>query len=168
MSEIRKHLHEQLDLLLDSGDKHLYEKALLVATLVHAKQKDRAGASYIRHPVRVAEAFEGTEEERGAALLHDALEDCKQITEEHLRDLGFSDLMIDLVKDLTKDESLSYEQNLLRILRSPREASRRLKIQDVLDNLKLRRLKGRYRLTQKDLERIQKYVDALNVLGYQG
>ena len=53
---------------------------------------------------------------RIAAILHDILEDTPA-TPEHLREV-FGDVVCDIVNLVTKDESLSYEENIQRIVDS--------------------------------------------------
>lgn len=61
------------------------ELAIQLAAAAHNDQTDKAGQPYILHPLRVMLAM-ATEEERLAAVLHDVLEDCRDITIGDLRD----------------------------------------------------------------------------------
>ncbi|MFB1009938.1 MAG: GTP pyrophosphokinase, partial [Thiopseudomonas sp.] len=46
------------------------ERALVIAALAHAGQRDKGGEPYVLHPLRMMLKLE-TDEERQAALLHD-------------------------------------------------------------------------------------------------
>lgn len=79
------------------------ERAIVIASLAHAKQADKAGAPYILHPLRVMLSVRG-EEERIAAVLHDVVEDTPW-TLEALREQGFSDAVVSAVDALTRRPS---------------------------------------------------------------
>jgi (p)ppGpp synthase/HD superfamily hydrolase len=51
------------------------EKAIAMAVSAHADQRDKEGASYILHPLRIAMNFVGAEHLFCIAMLHDVVED---------------------------------------------------------------------------------------------
>lgn len=65
------------------------ERAIELASKAHAGQVDKAGQSYILHPIKVMLRVAGSEA-RIVAVLHDVVED-SQFTIEDLRNEGFSE-----------------------------------------------------------------------------
>lgn len=70
---------------------------------------------YYTHPIEVAVLCD-TEVQKIAALLHDVLEDTTW-TETQLREI-FGDEVVDIVVLLTKDKTLTYRQNIEKIIHS--------------------------------------------------
>jgi (p)ppGpp synthase/HD superfamily hydrolase len=66
------------------------ERAIIIAAEGHAGVKDKAGAPYILHPLRMMLRL-SSPDERIVAVLHDVCEDCRGWTFDRLRDEGFSD-----------------------------------------------------------------------------
>jgi (p)ppGpp synthase/HD superfamily hydrolase len=89
------------------------------------------------------------------AVLHDVVEDCS-ITFDDLRELGMTQRVIDGVDLLTKRPDLTYFQFIER-LAGNRDALL-VKREDLRDNSDLARLKV---VTEKDLKRMDKYMNAL-------
>src|SRR6516164_95128 len=69
------------------------ERAIMIAAEGHKGFKDKAGAPYILHPLRMMLQL-SSPDERIVALLHDVCEDCPGWTFERLRNEGFSDEII--------------------------------------------------------------------------
>ncbi len=67
-------------------------KAILIAVTVHKNQKDKVGAPYILHPLRVMLSLETTEEQI-CGVLHDVIEDTS-VTLEDLESSGFEEEII--------------------------------------------------------------------------
>ena len=105
--------------------------AATVATRAHARQKRKDGTPYIAHPIRVAIRCEGMLE-KTAALLHDVVEDT-DITFEELRELGFDQMVIDIVERLTKRPGEKYADFIKRTASDA--VSARVKMADIADNL---------------------------------
>lgn len=63
------------------------ERAIMIAAQAHDGQKDKSGALYILHPLRMMMRME-SEAAMIAAVLHDVVED-SDWTLEQLRDEGF-------------------------------------------------------------------------------
>jgi len=141
------------------------DDAIALATKAHTGQKDKAGADYISHPLRVMELVEG-DNTQIVAVLHDAIEDTDDnspvnVTPEFLRDLGYSEEIIAAIEGVTKraEEENDYESFILRAAKNP--LSREVKLADLKDNMDLSRIASP---TEKDLHRIRKYQRATQVL----
>ena len=133
------------------------DKAIEIATKAHAGQKDKAGQAYILHPLRVMLRVKG-EVEKIVAVMHDVIED-SDFSLQDLKNQGFSDEIIEAIDCLTKRDSEDYKGLILRV--SMNRLARRVKIEDIKDNLDLDRLEE---VTNKDLKRIKKYHSALKLL----
>ncbi len=129
------------------------EDAIALAVEAHRGQKDRAGAPYILHPLRVMYrlGWDAPEAARIAAVLHDVVEDTK-VTLDELRRRGFSEEVLAAVELLSRRPEDSYEQFIERVLPDP--IARRVKRADLEDNMEVRRLPA---VTAKDAERFEKY-----------
>lgn len=89
----------------------MIEKAIAFATKAHKGQM-RKGTTrpFITHPLEVGEivaTMTDDEEVICAAILHDTIEDCRQVTEEILR-LEFSERVAELVRQESEDKSKSW------------------------------------------------------------
>ena len=93
------------------------ENAIELALRAHKGQKDKAGAPYIFHPLRIMLAMD-TDAERQAAVLHDVIED-RGVTPEMLRSKGFSEDVCSAVTVLTKTPGESYNEYLCRVNENP-------------------------------------------------
>jgi GTP pyrophosphokinase len=131
------------------------EKALEIALCAHDGQEDKAGESYIKHPIRVMQSVDGEPAEK-VALLHDAVEDGPYTPEDLEED--FSEEVVEAVEHLTKAKELqesgeeSYDDFVDRVMEN--ELARRVKVADIEDNMRLTRLED---IEQEDLDRIEKY-----------
>ena len=134
------------------------ERAIQIAVEAHAGAKDRGGKAYILHPISVMMRCE-TDEEKIVAILHDVVEDTDW-TFEALREEGFTDTIIEALKTVTKhSEDEDYDEFVQRSLKN--EIGRKVKIADLRENLDVTRIGE---LTEKDIERINKYKRALKTL----
>jgi (p)ppGpp synthase/HD superfamily hydrolase len=130
------------------------EKALEIAINAHKGQKDKSGADYILHPIRVMQRGE-TEIEKICGLLHDVVED-SHWTFESLKKEGFSDDIISVLKCITKEsENEDYDTFIDRIITNP--IAVKVKLNDLLDNMDITRLKE---LNERDIHRLNKYLKA--------
>jgi (p)ppGpp synthase/HD superfamily hydrolase len=75
-------------------------KAIEIATSAHKRQKDKSGAEYILHPLRVMERGK-TEVEKICGVLHDVVEDSNW-TFVTLENEGFSAEVIGVLRCITK------------------------------------------------------------------
>lgn len=131
----------------------LIEKALAIALHAHQGQKDKAGAPYILHPLRVMLCME-TELEMIAAVLHDVVED-SSITIDDLRREGIPEAALAAVEHLTRRDGEDYDEFIERVKLNA--VARKVKLADLEDNLNIARID---RPTQKDLARLEKYRKA--------
>jgi (p)ppGpp synthase/HD superfamily hydrolase len=133
------------------------EDAISLAVKAHRGRKDKAGAAYILHPLRVMLHMK-TNDERIVAVLHDVVEDTKY-TLEDLRRAGYSRKVLRSLDYLTKRDGEEYEGFIKRI--RPHPLARRVKIADLKDNLDLKRIR---KPKKRDFMRIEKYRRALKEL----
>lgn len=138
-------------------NNNLLKKALAIATKVHKGQTDKAGVLYILHPIRVSNRCR-TDEERIVAILHDTIEDT-DVTPDYLLSEGFPKNIVEAVLSVTRNEGESYEDFVIRSKQNP--IGRQVKIHDLEDNMDITRLQS---LSEKDLERLNKYLKAYRVL----
>lgn len=133
------------------AEKIKIEKAISVALEAHSGQKDKAGAPYILHCLRVM--LKGkTESEMITGVLHDTIEDT-EVTAEYLHEKGFSDEIVEAVVCLTKTGNEKDEEYITRVLSN--NIAKKVKLYDVEDNMNLLRLDS---LVESDIERINKYI----------
>jgi len=130
------------------------DMAIALASQAHLGQKDKGGSVYILHPLRVMMQME-YEDAKIVAVLHDVVED-SAFTFDDLKNEGFSDDILDALRCLTKEQGETYENFIERVLTN--RLATDVKIADIKDNMDVTRLKT---MTEKDLERIKKYHNAL-------
>lgn len=135
----------------------LIELSLEIALSAYKGQKDKAGETYILHPLRIM-AKMGSKEEKSVALLHDVIEDSEYCASD-LINKGVPKNVVDAVLALTKTKGESYELFIERVLKN--SLASKIKVADIEDNINVLRLKS---LNDKDLERIAKYHKAWNKL----
>jgi (p)ppGpp synthase/HD superfamily hydrolase len=133
------------------------EEAIGIAVQAHQGQKDRAGAPYILHPLRMMFAVQ-TDAERMAAVLHDVVEDTDW-TLDALRERGFPEQVLTAVDHLTRREGESYDAFVRRAAQDP--VARRVKVADLEDNMNVRRIGV---VSADDLERLTRYHRAWRLL----
>ncbi|GIZ15507.1 phosphohydrolase [Capnocytophaga catalasegens] len=135
----------------------MINKALNIAIEAHKGQTDKAGMPYIFHLLRVSEKGQ-TETEKICGLLHDIVEDTEW-TFDKLKQEGFSDKIVSVIKCITKRNGEIYMDFIKRVSKNP--IATRIKINDLEDNMDIKRLSF---LTEKDLERLNKYIRAYHFL----
>ncbi len=153
------YFEELLELINDNYHRYIwmYDKALQIAKEAHANQVDKAGIDYIEHPLYVS-SLVNTTEEKIVALLHDVVED-SDMTFEDLEKNEFYSHIIEAVKLLTKQDGYNYDEYLSKIKNN--ELARKVKIADLTHNSDISRIKN---VTDKDVERQQKYLKAIKYL----
>ncbi len=134
------------------------EEAILIAAEAHRGQTDKAGASYILHPLRMMMKM-NTEVEMMTAILHDVVEDSEEWTIEKLRERGFSEEVLEAVESVTNREGENYDEFIERTGKN--EIARRVKIADLEDNMNIHRIKE---IKPKDLTRLEKYHKSWHLL----
>ena len=133
------------------------EKAYEIAKKAHLGQVDKAGEAYIKHPEKVA-SFVKTDEEKAVAYLHDIIEDT-ELTLEDLYEYDFSKEVIEAVDIITKKRGEDYQSYLNSVKKN--KLARAVKLADLRHNSDLTRLT---KVTEKDIERKEKYQKAINFL----
>ena len=136
----------------------LTRKAMIIAYEAHKNQVDKSGVPYIYHPIHVAEQMD-TENECIIALLHDVVEDTN-VTFKQLEEV-FSKEIIDILKLLTREENIEYDEYINRIKNN--SIACKVKIADLTHNLDKTRLDF---VTEVDVKRNEKYKKALQILYY--
>lgn len=130
----------------------LLSKAIHLATNAHHGQFDKGGNPYILHPFAVMNLLENPDEElQCIALLHDVVEDTRTTFKE-LREIGFTDRVIEAVRLLTKMPGQEYDEYKEGVFSNI--DSMKVKMADLTHNSDIRRLKG---ISDKDIERMAKY-----------
>jgi (p)ppGpp synthase/HD superfamily hydrolase len=129
-------------------------RAIEIAVAAHKGQKDKSGADYILHPLRVMQRGR-TETEKICGVLHDVIEDTDW-TFEALEQEGFDKEVIDALRCVTKEsEDEDYDRFIDRIAQNP--VAVQVKINDLLDNMDVARFR---QLNEPDLKRLNKYLKA--------
>ena len=117
------------------------ESTLKLIHELHDGQTDHTGKPYVAHPIRVARnvralAPQSSDDVVMAAMLHDTVEDCG-IDEEYLRQRGYSDESIVIVRLVTKPENdfRSYDEVIDDLIASGNKGAMIVKLADNMDNL---------------------------------
>lgn len=130
------------------------EAAIEMALHAHEGDTDKAGTTYIRHPLRLMEQMD-TNEERIVAVLHDVVEDSAHQLEEI--EERFGEEIRDAVAALTKPDDADYlNEYIPEVVENP--IARKVKQADLKDNLDVTRLPD---VGNGELDNIQKYHKAL-------
>jgi (p)ppGpp synthase/HD superfamily hydrolase len=135
------------------------ERAIEIAVNAHKGVTDKGGNPYIVHPLRVMMSLK-SDNEKIVGVLHDVVEDAEDWDFERLKEEGFSEEVLDGLRSVTKtSEEEDYNEFIQRALTN--EIGRAVKIADIRDNLDVTRIGE---LRQKDMNRLNKYKNALKVL----
>jgi len=133
------------------------DKAISIAKEAHDGQRDRYGAPYILHPIRVMDRMD-SESEKIVAVLHDVVED-SDWTLDRLNKEGFPADVVAAIDCVTKRDGEAYEDF---VKRSAGDAlARKVKIADLEDNMDIRRMQF---VSPTDAERLNKYRRAWEFL----
>ena len=135
----------------------LIEIAKDICLRAHEGQVDKSGVPYYKHPFHLAEQMT-TEETVCVALLHDVMEDTDW-TEEDLRQAGMPEPVMRALKLMCHDKAVPYMDYVLSLRGDP--IARVVKQADLRHNSDLSRLPV---VTQKDLDRVEKYRRAMELL----
>ena len=129
-------------------------EAIEIAVKAHRNARDKGGAPYILHPLRLMFRMR-TEVEMMAAVLHDVLEDCKdRRVLRRVRSRAPKEVL-EALDCLTRRPREAYERFIQRV--KSNSVAIRVKLADLEDNLDVSRLSG---LRKKDAKRLQKYQRA--------
>jgi (p)ppGpp synthase/HD superfamily hydrolase len=128
---------------------------------LHGGVLDKGGEPYWMHPFSVMMLLPGylPNEARHAALLHDVVEDT-DVTLEDLRDnYGYMYNVTHLVDHVTKDPTITYQENIDKIIDSGNVAAMEIKLADNYHNMDRHRpykisesMQERYTLSSWKLE----------------
>lgn len=112
----------------------LYQDALNDMFSFHEGQVDKCGEPYYLHPLRIAAHFQELNDADAAivACLHDLVEDTS-CSLEYLED-RYPESIVDAVDAITRRKEEQYKQYIRRCVKD--DIARRVKKQDVLDNLR--------------------------------
>ena len=136
----------------------LLAKAVTIALEAHKDATDKAGMPYAGHIMRVMQAGR-TNDEKIAGVLHDIVEDTDWTFEALLAE-GFPSYIVDALRCVTKlHDDEPYEAFIQRVKSNPLAVA--VKINDLTDNMDIRRLSD---LTDKDVQRLRKYLQAYRLL----
>lgn len=134
------------------------ERAIAIAVEAHKDQKDKYGAPYIGHVLRVAMAGR-TEAEKIVGALHDVVEDTDWTFDDLHRE-GFSETILSAVECLTKrGDNEDYDAFTARVKTNP--LAIRVKLDDLTDNMDIRRMP---QVEERDVARLNKYLKAYREL----
>ncbi|MCE4956950.1 hypothetical protein [Macrococcoides caseolyticum] len=160
--------------------KQYRDIAFKIALEAHKNQKDKAGNDFINHPITVAEIIErdlynqvkniALKQNRvinelldiliSVAYLHDIIEDTS-LTYEHLEERGIPSDIIDVIKNLTRDnKSITYFDYIKKISQYP--IATVVKLADLQHNLNIDRFKNPVDINQSLLIRYKKAQKILN------
>ena len=142
---------------MNTTEQSIVDLALSIARKAHEGQLDKAGVDYIEHPIYVASQVD-TEEEKAVALLHDVIED-SSVTAEELLNAGLPETVVTAIQILSKKKGQDYQTYLENVKSNP--LARVIKLADLKHNSDLSRLSS---VTDKDLERLEKYKKAIDYL----
>ena len=136
-----------------------FNLALLIAASALAGQRDKSGAAYLHHPVRVAMNHTEAEAKKIIGVLHDVVED-SDWTLDDLRDMGFEERVVQGVDGVTCRKGELYFDFIVRCSQNPDSID--VKINDLQDNQNQSR--NNFLLSGKDHERLNKYILSYNYL----
>ena len=134
-------------------------KAFEVARKAHAGQFDKGGVEYINHPLTVASNVGEDVSAIIVALLHDVAEDTAKTLDDLRTEIPLTTEELQALKLLTHDDSTPYLEYVEQI--SKDKLAAKVKAADLNHNSDLSRLKNP---AAKDLERVEKYRRALEIL----
>ena len=140
--------------------------AFWIALNVHKKQKDRGKNPYIIHPLTVARPY-FSDTQKAIALLHDVIEDHGNYSVSEIYDWFMEyDIPIEVmtaVASLSKAQGVPYNVYIRTLVGNKDELV--VKMSDLAHNMDSSRIPN---WSQKDDERLKKYIAAYNFLGGYG
>ena len=141
--------HEEYE-IIKKNDELIY-KSLEIVKRVFGDKVDKGGFPYIIHLLKV---YSGVSEynEKVCALLHDIIEDT-EVTYDDLKEVGYHDDIIEILRILTKIKGEDYRDYIKRIIDSNNYHAMNIKLADLRHNMDAGRIKNP---TPNDYERITK------------
>lgn len=113
-------------------EMHPIDIAVGIASRAHAGTLDKDGYPYILHPLTVG-VMGNTDDEKIAGFLHDVVEDTDWTFDDLLRE-GIPASVVNALKLLTRDYSMTYDEYLQRIIDSGNPISIMVKYHDLQHN----------------------------------
>ena len=143
-----------------------YDRAYRLVSYLFKDKKDKAGEPYLGHLIRVSDCL-SMGDAKVAALLHDVVEDVSDISFDDLKELGFSDSVVEIVRIVTKNESMNYHDWISTIIDTGNMDAIKVKYFDMIYNFNLDRLNKldektkRYLISKykEEVERLRIYLD---------
>lgn len=136
---------------------NLTKKALKLCFEAHKKQTDKTGLPYVFHPFHLAEQMDD-EISTVCALLHDVVEDTPY-TFGDLREMGFPEEVLDVLRLLTHDDATPYMDYVQKLSSNP--TAKKVKLADLRHNSDVSRLDT---VDEWALKRNEKYKKAIELL----
>ncbi len=135
---------------LKKSDELIY-KSLEIVTRLFNDKCDKGGFPYVIHLLKV---YDGVSNyfEKVCALLHDVVEDT-DVTYDDLKEIGYNNDVIEVLKVLTKVKGEDYRDYIDRIIESNNTHAMNIKLSDLKHNMDLGRIKNP---TANDYERVSK------------
>ena len=112
------------------------KKALKLCFEAHKDQVDQSGMPYVFHPFHLAEQMTD-EDTTVVALLHDVVEDT-DYTLDDLKEMGFSQQVLEAIALMTHEEGVPYLEYVARIRENP--IAKAVKLADIDHNSDASRL----------------------------
>ena len=147
---LEKYFTEEEYKRIKETDELIY-KSLEIVSKVFSEKCDKGGFPYIIHLLKVYSNVSDYKE-KVCALLHDIIEDT-DITYDDLRDVGYSEEIIDILTILTKIKGEDYRDYIKRIIDSGNTHAMNIKLADLRHNMDSGRIKNP---RGNDYERITK------------
>ncbi len=146
---------------LKEGNLILYtsqtKAAMRLCFEAHKEQLDKGGMPYVFHPFHLAEQMTD-EDTTVTALLHDVIEDTSY-TLDDIRDMGFSENVVEALGLLTHDDGVPYFEYIELI--KTNKIARAVKLADLRHNSDVARLDV---VDEKAVKRREKYLKAIEML----
>lgn len=133
------------------------KKALKLCFNAHKDQLDKSGLPYVFHPFHLADQM-NDENTTIVALLHDIVEDT-DYTLKDLCEMGFNEEVLGAIELMTHGDDVPYMDYVAKIKENP--IAKKVKLADLRHNSDITRLDT---ITQKDLDRAEKYKKAILLL----
>lgn len=130
---------------------HAVDAARYIAEKAFSGDKDKGGQPYFGHLERVADGVDTPY--KTIAFLHDLMEDKLDWNADDLRDIGFSEWVIEGIDAVTKRDGEKYLDFIVRTAQTPQAIQ--VKMSDLKDNSNLLRLP--HLPTDEDIDRVRKY-----------
>lgn len=132
----------------------IYKRSERLVKILFKDKCDKSNTNYLNHLHHVSEDFKDSRK-KAMALMHDVLEDT-DVTSDDLLKLGYDKEFILVLEILTHRDG-SYSEYIDKIINSKNKDAIEIKMKDLLHNMDLTRIKN---ITEKDIKRCKKYIDA--------